>query len=414
MTHTARITAVVALSLALATIWSAGRAAAQTPLLEVEKSDATKLLQVSDDAGFVVKGATGAGAIPASGAGARLMWYPKKAAFRAGWVSGAQWDEASIGPSSVALGTSTTASGDRSVAMGGASTASGTLSTALGNATTASGHSSTAMGINTLASGAYSTTMGDGTEASGGAATAMGAGTRASGQRSTAMGTSTVASGNTSTAMGTATLASGQNSTAIGFSTSALGAGSVAMGSYATAQGVGSFVFGDASTSEIARALDNQFLVRAYGGVGFNSASGIGCDLNPGEGAWACTSSRLAKEGFEDVNGEMVLAKLAGIPIQRWRYIGAEAAHVGPTAEDFRAAFGLGEGSTKIATVDADGIALRAVQALERRTAELREENTALRAENAAMRAELTSLGDRVRELAGEPPAAATPNPGDR
>jgi hypothetical protein len=70
--------------------------------------------------------------------------------------------------------------------------------------------------------------------------------------------------------------------------------------------------------------------------------------------------------------------------------------HLGPTAEDFHAAFGLGEGSTKIATVDADGIALRAVQALERRTAELREENDALRSE---MRERMTALSEENATL---------------
>ncbi len=37
--------------------------------------------------GFAVTSATGVGVIPATGAGTRLMWYPKKAAFRAGAVN---------------------------------------------------------------------------------------------------------------------------------------------------------------------------------------------------------------------------------------------------------------------------------------------------------------------------------------
>src|SRR3954464_15371035 len=90
-------------------------AAAQTQLLQVQKSDATNVMQVADDAGLVVTGAFDAGAIPASGAGVRLMWYPRKAAFRSGRVDGAQWDDSNIGQWSAAFGENTTASGTHSV-----------------------------------------------------------------------------------------------------------------------------------------------------------------------------------------------------------------------------------------------------------------------------------------------------------
>jgi len=39
---------------------------------------------------------------------------------------------------------------------------------------------------------------------------------------------------------------------------------------------------------------------------------------------------------------------------------------VGPTAQDFRAAFGLGEDDRHISTVDSEGVALAAIQALYR------------------------------------------------
>jgi hypothetical protein len=78
--------------------------------------------------------------------------------------------------------------------------------------------------------------------------------------------------------------------------------------------------------------------------------------------------------------------------IQSWRYIGTNALHVGPVAEDFRAAFGLGDGSTKISSIDEDGIALRAVQALERRTAKLQQENDDLRAQLDALRQQVQKL----------------------
>lgn len=89
---------------ALAAAVLSGPAAAQTPLLQVEKSDATKLMQVNDDAGLVVSGTIGAGTIPAEGAGVRFMWYPGKAALRASQADGTEWDDANVGTGSVAFG----------------------------------------------------------------------------------------------------------------------------------------------------------------------------------------------------------------------------------------------------------------------------------------------------------------------
>jgi trimeric autotransporter adhesin len=66
--------------------------------------------------------------------------------------------------------------------------------------------------------------------------------------------------------------------------------------------------------------------------------------------------------------------------------------HLGPTAQDFHAAFGLGGDDTGIGTVDIAGVTLLAVQALERRTAELGErtrEVESLRDEVAVLRAEV-------------------------
>jgi hypothetical protein len=379
--------------------------AAQAPLFEVDGAD-PKLFQVNDDGGLLMGGRFGTGVIPASGPGGRLMWYPRTASVRAGLVGGSQWDDAQIGRASAAFGENTTASGAHAIASGLETIAGGSVSAAfgsqtqatgshsfaagvrsratgertvaLGEATTASGLVATSLGYATVSSGVASTAMGHTTTASGEAATAMGAGTISSAGFSTAMGYQTRATANYSTSMGFQTQATGISSTAMGAASIAAGLGSVAMGTRAVAQGGGSFAFADRSSTDSYTAGENQFVVRAHGGIGFNSGSGIGCDLPAGVGAWACTSSRLAKEGFERVDGETVLAKLARIPIQRWSYLGTPAAHVGPTAEDFYGAFGLGQGPTTITTVDADGIALLGVQTLERRTAELRAENAQL------------------------------------
>ena len=172
---------------------------------------------------------------PATGAGTRMMWYPDKAAFRAGFVAGNHWDKDNIGVYSIAMGTNTTASGMHSTAMGLFTIASGMHSVAMGSGTNASGVNSVAMGstavasglyttsigLNTIASGDYSTAIGRTTNASGGYATAIGSDTQASGSNSTAMGYNTVASGAYSTAMGANTTASGNASTSIGSNTAA-------------------------------------------------------------------------------------------------------------------------------------------------------------------------------------------------
>jgi len=109
---------------------------------------------------------TSPGNPPATGSGTRMMWYPDKAAFRAGRAGSNQWDSENIGNYSVAMGINTTASGYSSTAMGLATKASGENSTAMGSGTTAIGLSSTAMGFQTEASGYNSTALGYYTKAS--------------------------------------------------------------------------------------------------------------------------------------------------------------------------------------------------------------------------------------------------------
>jgi hypothetical protein len=77
------------------------------------------------------------------------------------------------------------------------------------------------------------------------------------------------------------------------------------------------------------------------------------------------TSDRAAKEAFESVDGAKVLAALVKMPLQSWKYRNeVEIRHIGPTAQDFRAAFGVGYDDKTIATVDADGVAMAAIQGL--------------------------------------------------
>ena len=215
------------------------------------------------------------------------------------------------------------------------------------------------------------------------------------GGASAAFGSNTMASGVSSFAAGFSTTASGQSAIAMGSGLNAAGGWSVVLGTLAgtTAAGDGSFVFGDRTLGPVFQSTaPNQFLVKASGGTTFysNYVLSSGVRLAPNASAWSSLSDVNSKENFRDLNGADVLAKIAGMPIREWNYKAQDAAirHVGPTAQDFHAAFGLGEDPLRISTIDADGIALAAVKAL------------AL--ENAGLKAELAALRERLDRLEGK------------
>lgn len=310
-----------------------------------------------------------------------MMWYPRWGVFRAGGVSGTEWDNMNMG----------------------------SYSTATGYGTIASGYFTTAMGEGTTASGDYSTAVGKGTTASGDFSTAMGSGTIASGIISTAVGSQTTASGDVSTAMGVSTTASGFAATAMGNRTIASGGGSTAMGVFASTNGhAGAFVYGDASAFSAADVVNavanNQFVVRAqHMWFGTNNSvtatagrfleTSTGAYLSTG-GVWTNVSDVNRKHLFEDVSGDDILTRLAGLPITEWSYKTEDDSvrHLGPTAQDFYSAFHLGSSNTSIGTVDADGVSLLAIQALEKRTRELQSENTQLRSRLDALEAAVRTI----------------------
>ena len=113
----------------------------------------TASLHVNGNDGVLFEGKYGSGTIPKEGQGGRMMWYPKKAAFRTGYVNGEQWNDSNIGLYSVAMGMDTEASGEKSTAMGEFCVASGYASTAMGWNTTANSLSSTAIGYASKAMG---------------------------------------------------------------------------------------------------------------------------------------------------------------------------------------------------------------------------------------------------------------------
>ena len=77
-------------------------------------------------------------------------------------------------------------------------------------------------------------------------------------------------------------------------------------------------------------------------------------------------SDRAAKRDFTPVDRTRVLGAVARLPITEWSLVSDArgARHLGPTAQDFRAAFGLGGDERHIALSDLGGVALAAIQAL--------------------------------------------------
>jgi len=307
------------------------------------------------------------------------------------------------------------------------------------------------------------------------------------------MGSGTHASGNSSTAMGDGTTASGYGSLATGSGTIASGFSSTAMGYNASANHQGSFVWADTFTTNqfiptpFVSTANNQFLIRATGGMGIGTPNPQGnlhiySSTNPtvvrvqstgtpgfgrlefvsnpqgdvnewrpgyiqssdnggfsgglsfvvnGTGAankfaevetmrivngrvgigtptpvsalqvvgtvtataFNPPSDRNLKENFALVSPREVLEKVAAMPISRWNFKGDSATpHVGPMAQDFHAAFGLGTDERHIATVDADGVALAAIQGLNQKL----EEQCA---ENAKLKQQLAELQQLVQTL---------------
>lgn len=131
--------------------------------------------------------------------------------------------------------------------------------------------------------------------------------------------------------------------------------------------------------------------------VGHNTSNGNGAHVTTG-GMWTNGSDRNSKQNFEEIDRQAILRKLAELPVTRWQYKGepTQVRHIGPMAQDFYAAFGVGEDDRFIGTIDADGVALAAIQGLH----ELVQEKERRIEE---IEAKLASLEALVRTLAETP-----------
>lgn len=299
-------------------------------------------LHVENSNGVLFKGTYGSGTIPIEGGGARMMWYPGKAAFRAGEVTTNYWDDFNIGSYSIASGYNAKAAGDYSVAFGFSceSTAEGAIS----------------MGQGALSSGLYSF--------------AVGHNPQATGDYSIAIGRGAIASNESAVAIGYHPEATAQYSYALGNYCSATQEGSFAMGYHARSYNFGSFIWADQSDNigYVQTNADNQFMVRSSGGAIFYSSSDLstGVTLPAGGGAWSTLSDRNKKENITALNPVDFLVLLDKVDVFKWNYIAQDASieHIGPMAQDFFKAFGLGNDPTTINSGDFDGVNLLLLKAL--------------------------------------------------
>ena len=261
-------------------------------------------------------------------------------------------------------------------------------------------------------------------------------------------GFTNVASGHESTVAGGfgnlangfgATIAGGENNTASG------GYGTVAGGALNVAGGLTSFaagseahadqsscaVFGLWSTDTAMSCLgsanvfrigaDHGFSVdyfaqRADGGgtrwvyigdffAGETMRTWNGANLSDG-GQWNNASDRALKTDFTDTDPKRVLAKVVRLPITEWRYKAEpNQRHLGPVAQDFYAAFGLGADDKHIGTLDEGGVALAAIQGLDQlvqaKDVEIERQQRDIAA-LAARVAELESMRDDLAALKAE------------
>jgi hypothetical protein len=110
-------------------------------------------------------------------------------------------------------------------------------------------------------------------------------------------------------------------------------------------------------------------------------------------GTFVSSSDAAAKQDVTAADVHEVLERVGRLPIQQWSYRNdPDVRHLGPMAQDFRSAFGLGQDERHIAMVDADGVALAAIQAL-------RELVSAQRSELVELRALIADQASRIQAL---------------
>jgi hypothetical protein len=118
-------------------------------------------------------------------------------------------------------------------------------------------------------------------------------------------------------------------------------------------------------------------------------------------GVWTNASDEHLKENFKSVDGEELLEKIDELPIRQWNYKNEsdDVTHIGPTAQDFQEAFGVGSDGKSISTIDPSGIALAAIKELNKQNQELKDQSRDLKEQNALLKKQLDELAKKVNQL---------------
>jgi len=184
----------------------------------------------------------------------------------------------------------------------------------------------------------------------------------------------------------------------------AIGVNSFAAGTFAQATNDGAFVLSDSTYTHFYSKANNQFSARFGGGYRFftgssvlftNSGSGQSVSWTPGAVSWSFTSDRNAKENFQPLDVQAVLAKVAQMPLTEWNYKGYADRHIGPMAQDFHAAFPLNPNDKLLNSADEAGITLAALQGLNQKV----EEKDAKIQEQSAEIADLKGRLEKLEQL---------------
>jgi hypothetical protein len=334
--------------------------------------------------GFQHWGADSIGAPSDSSAGTKFYWYPKKAALRFGQVTNNNWSDSNIGYTSFGEGLNARASGRYSISMG------------LNNY---------AKSLNCIAIGRNNYAAIDSGAAAYGGCVAIGDSNYIYITRAIALGYHNRSEDgmcigyHNRARTGTSSAAFGKDNTADGFVSIALGT----KASSATHKGC--FAFADATGAVMHNSLDNQFMVRASGGVVLwtDSLQTTGVQLFAGAGSWASISDRKKKDNFIEENPEEILNKITQLKITKWNYIAQSRRihHIGPMAQQFHSLFGVGESETSITTVDIDGVCLSGLKALEKQTTELAEKINQIETLKAELKSDVdfNSLENRLQRI---------------
>ncbi len=304
------------------------------------------------------------------------------------------------GDSNIASGLGSTVGGGKKINASGrfATVGGGTSNRASGYISTVSG------GWGHTASGSESTVGGGAVNMASGSFSTVDGGLRniASGKYSTVGGGYKNFAGNNYAVVGGGAFnqAYGIFSTIPGGHGNAAAGYSFAVGRRAKAVHTGAFVWGDSTNTDIQSSNHNQVTFRARGGylLFTNAAANLGARLNPGATAWVAMSDRASKEKVVKVDARKVLDKLAQMEIATWQYKGVDAPvrHMGPMAQDFYKAYSLGHDEKGISTLDADGVALAAIQGLYDLVKENREVIETKETEIAELKAQLAELKSRL------------------